>query len=104
VLKPVVAEDAVLAFDGFDAYGAFAHQNAILHIPIYASRGEHVYEGYHIQNVNAYHSPLKGWMRRFKGVATKSLPIYLAWRRMIERDGDELIPTRCLAANRSSIC
>jgi len=33
------------------------------------------------QHVNAYHSRLKEWMRRFHGVATKNLPNYLGWRR-----------------------
>ena len=31
----------------------------------------------HINNVNAYHSRLKEWMRRFHGVATRNLPNYL---------------------------
>jgi transposase-like protein len=97
-LKPVVAKDALLVSDGAGAYGQFAHENDILHIPIYASRGEHVYEGFHIQNVNAYASRLKEWLRRFKGVATKYLPSYLGWRRMIEREGDHLTAARCIIA------
>ena len=40
-LAPVVAKDAVLVSDGRDAYGAFAHAENILHIPIITSRGEH---------------------------------------------------------------
>ncbi len=37
--------------------------------------------------------PLQGmrWLN-FKGVASKYLPSYLGWRRMIERDGDALTP------------
>ena len=31
---------------------------------------------FHIQNVNAYHGRLHGWMYRFKGVATKYLDNY----------------------------
>ena len=38
----------------------------------------------HINNVNAYHSRLKEWLRRFHGVATKNLPNYLGWRRALE--------------------
>ena len=72
------------------SYGQFAHANDILHVPIYASRGEHVYEGFHIQNVNAYAGRLKDWLRRFRGVATKYLPSYLGWRRIIEREGENL--------------
>jgi transposase-like protein len=39
---------------------------------------------FHVQNVNAYHSRLKNWMRRFNGVATEHLPSYLGWRRLHE--------------------
>jgi transposase-like protein len=38
----------------------------------------------HINNVNAYHSRLKEWLRRFHGVATENLPNYLGWRRTLE--------------------
>ena len=96
-LKPIVAEGSVLVSDGRAAYGAFAYANKFLHIPIIASHGEHVYEGFHIQNVNAYTSRFKGWMAPFRGVASKYLASYLGWRRMIERDGDRLTPRHCLA-------
>ena len=86
----------MLVSDGRAAYGAFAYANAFLHIPIIASHGEHVYEGLHIQNVNAYTSRFKGWMAPFRGVASKYLASYLSWRRMIERDGDRLTPRHCL--------
>jgi len=38
-----------------------------------------------VQNVNAYVSRLRSWMRRFKGVATKYLASYLGWFRMLDR-------------------
>lgn len=47
---------------------------------------------YHIQNVNAYDSRLKQWMRRFHGVATKYLENYLGWRRWLERWGEQNSP------------
>lgn len=43
-----------------------------------------------------YISRLKQWMVRIKGVATKHLASYLGWRRMIERDGAEFSPARCM--------
>ncbi len=43
-------------------------------------------------------SRLKTWMRRFNGVATKYLPNYLGWRRMFEREGENISPQRCLLA------
>ena len=87
-----------LVSDGRDAYGAFAHAENILHIPIITSRGEHAYKDFHIQNVNAYTSRLKDWMRTFKGVASWYLPSYLGWRRAIERLGENFTPERCLQA------
>lgn len=96
ILKPVVAPDALLVSDGRAAYGRFADEAGLLHIALNASAGERSYGSYHIQNVNAYISRLKQWMVRFKGVATKYLANYLGWRRMIEREGDALSPTRCI--------
>ena len=43
---------------------------------------------YHVQNVNAYGSRLKTWMRRFNGVATCHLANYLGWRRYLDRHVD----------------
>ena len=50
----------------------------------------------HLNNVNAYHSRLKEWLRPFHGVATKNLPNYLGWRRAIEAWGDKLTPQNWL--------
>jgi hypothetical protein len=46
---------------------------------------------FHINNVNAYHSRLKEWLRPF-GVATKNLPHYLGWRRTLETLGPKIMP------------
>src|SRR5918911_681162 len=85
-LGPVVAEDAVLCSDGAKAYAAFAAERGIRHEPVNLAAGVRVREGaFHVQNVNAYHGRLKGWMGRFNGVATRYLPNYLGWRRTLER-------------------
>lgn len=42
-------------------------------------RGRHKEDIYHIQHINSLHSNLKGWMRRFNGVATKYLSNYMKW-------------------------
>ena len=94
----VVEHDAVLVSDGRAAYGVFAQERDLLHISIVASRGEHVYQGFHLQNVNNYASRLEAWMRRFNGVATRYLDSYLGWWRMIDRHGDRLTMSRMLAA------
>ena len=53
---------------------------------------------YHVQNVNAYGSRLKGWMKRFHGVATRHLANYLGWRRLIERCNNAPQPRNVLLA------
>ena len=98
VLTPVVAKDTVLVSDGSHAYASFATEAGIGHVGLVTSRGERRRGAFHIQNVNAYHSRLKTWMRRFNGVATKYLPSYLGWRRLFEREGDDLTAQRCLLA------
>jgi hypothetical protein len=97
-LGPVVQKDTLLISDGAKVYAAFAAARGFLHVWIIASKGEHVWQGCHIRNVNAYTSGLKTWMVRFKGVATKYLDSYLGWRRQIDRDGDHLSTDRWLIA------
>ena len=81
-LGPVVAGDAVLCSDGAKAYATFAAERGLHHEPVNLAAGVRVRDGaFHIQNVNAYHGRLKGWMGRFNGVATRYLPNYLGWRR-----------------------
>ena len=91
-----MAHDALLVSDGRAAYATFAGHAGIKHIALNASRAERTYGSSHIQNVNAYISRLKEWLGRFKGVATRHLLSYLGWRRMIEREGENLSATQCL--------
>jgi transposase-like protein len=93
VLAPILDPDAVLCSDGAAIYRSFATQAKIAHQPINLSAGIRVVDhAFHLQNVNAYDSRLKGWMARFYGVATKYLPNYLGWRRSLERFGEALTP------------
>lgn len=97
VLKPVVAQDAILCTDGNKSYKAFAKIENIKHVQLVASNDCRVIEKvYHIQNVNAYDSRLKGWMDRFNGVATKYLPNYMGWRRCLEKQKNSITPTTYL--------
>jgi len=60
---------------------------------------------YHIQNVNAYDSRLKAWMKHFNGVATKYLESYLGWMRLLDREKN-LTPAQLLGlmAKRGMVC
>jgi transposase-like protein len=98
VLGPLVAPDAILVSDGAQAYRAFADKANILHVGLVVSQGERSWGVYHIQNVNAYTSQLKRWMRRFNGVATKYLDSYLGWHRMNDREGDTLSASKTFRA------
>ncbi|MDP3709450.1 MAG: IS1595 family transposase [Polaromonas sp.] len=96
-LLPLIDRESVLCTDGAAVYAAFAGASGITHYVVHARPGQRVREGaFHIQNVNAYHSRLKGWMARFHGVATKYLVNYLGWRRMLERYQPSIQPVHCL--------
>ena len=61
------------------------------------SQGQRVTKGaYHVQNVNAYYSRFKSWLDRLHGVATKYLPNYLGWRRVLHLNLG-LTPEQCCA-------
>lgn len=92
-LCAILAPDVVLCSDGARVYRAVAQHMKITHRPVNLSAGIRVIAGvYHVQNVNAYDSRLKGWMFRFHGVATKYLENYLGWRRWLERWGQQNSP------------
>ncbi len=84
-LKPVLDADALLVSDGHSAYQTFCQAENLSHQVINLSKGERVKGAFHLQNVNAYHSRFKAWLRQFHGVATKYLPNYLGWRRSLEQ-------------------
>jgi hypothetical protein len=92
-LDPLVARDAILCSDGAAVYRSAAHTLGLTHRPVNLAQGIRVIAGvYHLQNVNAYDSRLKTWMKRFHGVATKYLEHYLGWRRWLERWGQDNSP------------
>ena len=98
VLRPLVDQEAILCSDSAGVYVTFARATGIAHRPLNIQHGPRVVDGvFHIQNVNSYDSRLKGWMRRFHGVATKYLENYLGWRRMLERYKTTITPAICLA-------
>jgi transposase-like protein len=82
-LLPRLSPDAVLCSDGASAYRIIGKTKGVEVRSVPAKKAAGVY---HINNVNAYDSRLKGWMFRFKGVATKYLPNYLGWHRWLDAD------------------
>ena len=97
-LAPLLPKDTVLCTDSSSSLAAAARLLGVQHRSINVSAGIRVDGPWHVQNVNAYVSRLRGWMRRFKGVATKYLASYLGWFRMLDCvPGSALQPASVLA-------
>lgn len=98
-LAGAVTPSNVLVCDGGKPLRAFARRAKIpvrvLPSPGKPSPGE---PDIHLNNVNAYHSRLKEWLRRFHGVATANLPNYLGWRRALEAPPEKATAERWLIA------
>ena len=83
-LLPKLERDVLLLTDGNPVYARFARKAGIRHRGLNLSKGIRVEGAWHIQNVNAYHSRFKEWLRHFHGVATRYLDNYLGWRWAID--------------------
>jgi IS1 family transposase len=79
-LFPRLERDVLLVSDGHPAYRAFAQETGITHEAVNLKAGIRVRGAIHVQNVNAYHSRLRGWLMPFRGVASRYLANYLGWR------------------------
>lgn len=93
-LGPALARDVVLCADSGGIYKPMGDRLGITvrQIP----SGSHKLGPYHIQNVNALHSRMKGWLSQFRGVATHNLPLYLAWFRFFDRNPQAANPRQFL--------
>jgi transposase-like protein len=97
-LQPFLTKDVVLCTDGSAALAGAARQLGVEHHAVNLSTGVRVDGAWHVQNVNAYHSRLKGWVYKFRGVATRYLANYLGWFRALEREhGNGPKPAQWLA-------
>ena len=93
-----MSADVVLCTDGSSALAAAARALGVEHHAINLSAGVRVKGAWHVQNVNAYHSRLKSWVRKFNGVATRYLENYLGWFRTLDRESlNPLNPAQWLA-------
>lgn len=86
LLGPSLGSKSILLTDRHPSFSCFAKEKGLQYIPLDISKGRRSIKGiYHIQHVNSYHSRLKDWIRRFKGIATKYLNNYLHWFEFLER-------------------
>lgn len=82
VFKGRFSDNSILCTDKDKAYRNFAQRECLEHIQMQSGTASRV-DVYHIQNINGYHSRLKNFIRRFKGVSTKYLNNYLTWNNII---------------------
>jgi ISXO2-like transposase domain len=86
-LKPLMGDEVVLCSDGNSIYQTFAKSENIPHKRIVGIDKVFVVDKiFHIQNLNSYISRLKSWMAIFHGVSIKNLTQYFGWRRLLEKN------------------
>ena len=81
VFRNRFSKKAVLCTDKGKAYVKYGQRRSFTHILM--ESGLWVWGPYHVQNINSYHSQLKHFIRKFKGVSTKYLNNYLVWHNVI---------------------
>ena len=88
VFDGILSPEATLCTDNEKAYVSFAREKGVKLVQM--DTGCHVTEiqgkSYGIQRVNAYHSSLKGFIQRFRGVSTKYLENYLVWNDLLSNN------------------
>lgn len=78
-----IPSESTLCSDADASYRKFSRSNGNRLVQI--KEGKSSIKGiFHIQHLNAYHSKLKSFLRRFYGVSTKYLNNYLTWNNAIE--------------------
>jgi transposase-like protein len=77
VFRKRISKRTVVCTDNDRAYVSYCKQSSFKYIQV--PNGIRTLDTYHVQNINSYHSRLKGFIARFKGVATKYLNNYLVW-------------------------
>ena len=102
-LEPVITRDALLVSDANRCYPprrSGARHPSRQHQWL---RRQRVRGTQHFQMVNSRHSQIKGFLRGFRGIATKYLDSYLRWFHLIEL-GDQPSRRACLEAAMTKPC
>ncbi len=81
VLGGRIAPESTLCSDGDASYDGFAKSNGLSLVRI--KGGKKSVGIFNIQRINSYHSQLRLFMGRFKGVSTKYLNNYLIWNNAV---------------------
>ena len=98
-LRDLIPPATDFCCDGGKEIKAFAKQaNLKVHVPPERAAGKLDEPQFHIDNVRAYQARCKEWMRRFHGVSTENLPLYLRWYRILETAPDRPSPATLITA------
>jgi transposase-like protein/IS1 family transposase len=86
ILKGKISKKSVMITDGYSVYKKFAiRENIELK---QCKAGKSISKKYHINHVNSYHSYLKDFLKKFRGISTKYLDEYLTWFKFIKQKND----------------
>ena len=110
------SSDLSRALEGHIEFGSIlctdSHQSYIKFVEDFGLEHKRIENGkcrtdhfYNIQRLNSFHSRLKLWMARFKGVSTKYLVNYLYWMKWLEyfKDDKEVLKGKNLLLQTVSI-
>ena len=92
----IISPHATLCTDNEKAYICFAaeNKNRLIQMDTDSRVTSQAGEAYGIQRINAYHSKLKGFLQRFRGISTKYLENYLIWNDLLtnnKRNKEEML-------------
>jgi transposase-like protein len=88
-LRDLIPPATDFCCDGGKEIQAFAKRAKLkVHVAPARDAGKPDDPQFHIDNVRAYQARRKEWLRRFHGVSTENLPMYLRWYRLLETAPD----------------
>jgi hypothetical protein len=80
-----ISKEAIICSDKATSFRSYAKRRRIDHIQLKSGTASRI-DIYHIQHINTYHSHLKSFIARFRGVSTKYMNNYLVWNNVIRHD------------------
>ena len=98
VLAPRLAPDVLLMTGGLSAYRKISAPHGLAYRAVPPPSQKKTQGMRPLNNLNAYHSRLKAWMSRFRGVASRHWANYLGGHRWLDAARQTLTPEEFLAA------
>ena len=96
---PRLAPDVLLMTDGLSAYRKISAPHGLTYRAVPPHPKKKTQGLLPLNNINAYHSRLKAWRGRFRGVARRTLANYLGGHRLLDAARQTLTPQEFLAAS-----